>query len=238
MNRLGRAALMMFAGAMAVRLAATGDFGNFVQQRMRWPLLLAGALIAALGFVEAVSADAYQRHDPTSRRRLAAPRVGWLLAAPVLVLVSVAPTQLGSEAVGRVDAYQSTARNAFEPLTGDVVDLTLLEFIDRAVWDDDASLRNRRVRLRGFVVNDERAADGFVLTRFVVACCAADALPAQVAVRGLDRPLDDDTWVDVVLTWRPPAEPYDLRGEWIVEADAVTVDLLDEAPDAPYETPY
>jgi uncharacterized repeat protein (TIGR03943 family) len=238
-NRLARAAVMMFAGAMAVRLAATGEFGNFVQQRMRWPLLLAGAVIAVLGFLEAVGADADQRRDPTSRRRAAAPRVGWLLAAPVLVLVSVAPTRLGSEAIGRVEAYQSTERQAFPPLPdGGAVDLTLLEFVDRAVWDDDRSLADRPVRLRGFVVNDERAPDGFLLTRFAVACCAADALPVQVALHGLDQPLADDTWVDVVVEWQPPDEPYDLTGLWIVDADIVDLAVLPAAPDAPYESPY
>jgi hypothetical protein len=110
------------------------------------------------------------------------------------------------------------------------------------VWDADQSLAGRHVVLRGFVVADDRVPDGFALTRFVVACCAADALPVQVAVSDiagrLETPLENDTWVDAVVVWQPPDEPYDLSSSWIVEAELVGVDILPGPPDAPYESPY
>jgi uncharacterized repeat protein (TIGR03943 family) len=231
---------MLFVGAMAVRLSWTGEFGAFLQQHMRWPLLLGGAVLVVLGVAEAVRSDAEQRSDAGARRRSVAPRVGWLLLAPMLVLISVAPSALGASAVGRTDGYQSTERDAFDPLPEgtDPVSLTFLEFVDRAVWDGDESLRDRQIRLTGFVVNDDRTPDGFVLTRFAVACCAADALPVQVAVRNVGAPLPDDTWIDAVVVWRPPPEPYDLTEPWIVEADMAAFQVLPEAPDAPYESPY
>ena len=36
----------------------------------------------------------------------------------------------------------------------------------------------------------------------------ADGIPIQVAVYGPPEYLDDDTWVEVDVVWRPPAEPY------------------------------
>lgn len=242
MTRAGRAVLMIFVGAVCARLAWTGEFGAFLQQRMRWPLLIAGAIAVALGLVEAVRAD---RDEPAGRRSVA-PRVGWLVIVPMLVLIAVAPTGLGASAVGRTDNYQATERDSFPPLpTGrEPVAMTMLEFVDRAVWDGERSLDGRQVVLRGFVVTDERVPDGFALTRFVVACCAADALPVQVAVRAGDGPLSgsgrlvDDTWVDAVVVWRPPAEPYDLASTWIVEVDLIGLEVLPEVPAAPYESPY
>lgn len=231
---------MLAVGAMAVRLAATGEFGAFVQQRMRWPLLLAGAVLVVLGIAEAIRADAEHRADGASRGRSVAPAVGWLLLVPMFVLISVAPTALGASAVSRTDGYQSTERSRFSALpTGtEPIPMAFLPFVDRAVWDDERSLLDRPVLLEGFVVNDERAPDGFVLTRFVVACCAADALPVQVAVRGVGAPLPDDTWVRAVVVWRPPPEPYDLTQPWIVEADLARYEVLPGAPDSPYESPY
>jgi uncharacterized repeat protein (TIGR03943 family) len=230
----------LFVGAVALRLAWTGEFGDFLQQRMRWPLLIAGVAAFVLGVADAIRWDAEQRSDAHRRRARVAPSIGWLMLVPLLVLVAVAPTALGAAAVDRTDAYAGTERSGFAPLpASDPVSLTFLEFIDRAVWDDDVSLRERRVRLTGFVVNDPRYPDGFVLTRFTVACCAADALPVQVAVDGAPAPLADDTWVDAVVVWREPASPYDLAGgDWIVEAELVDIEVLDGAPDAPYESPY
>jgi uncharacterized repeat protein (TIGR03943 family) len=238
-SRLGRAAVMLFVGAMGVRLAVTGEFGAFLQQRMKWPLLLAGVVLVILGIAEAVRSDVERRESPTERRSVA-PTVGWLLLVPMFVLITVAPTALGASAVERTDSYGSTERSEFAALpAGDApVPLTFLEFVDRAVWDDAASLRNRPIVLEGFVVNDVRTPDGFVLTRFAVACCAADALPVQVAVHRADTALADDTWLRAVVRWRPPPAPYDLSQPWIVDADLVEYQVLPEAPDAPYESPY
>lgn len=238
MNRLSRSVLVMFVGAVAIRLAWTGEFGDFLQQRMRWPLLIAGIAAFVLGVADAIRWDRATRADRDERRSRVAPGVGWLMIAPLLVLVAVAPTALGAAAVDRTDAYAGTGRSGFAPLPdGDPVPLTFLEFVDRAVFDGENGLADRRVRLTGFVVNDERTPDGYVLTRFAVACCAADALPVQVAVVTAD-PLPDDTWVRATVVWRAPAAPYDLDGDWIVEADLVEVEVLPEPPVAPYESPY
>jgi hypothetical protein len=50
---------------------------------------------------------------------------------------------------------------------------------------------------------------------------------------------DDDTWAIADVVWRPPATPSrELEGEWVVEADAVGVTAVEEAPRNPYESPY
>jgi uncharacterized repeat protein (TIGR03943 family) len=55
----------------------------------------------------------------------------------------------------------------------------------------------------GFVTPDARGG-GFLLTRFVVTCCAADARPLRVAIRGLTPPWPAaDTWLEITGTWRP-----------------------------------
>jgi uncharacterized repeat protein (TIGR03943 family) len=91
------------------------------------------------------------------------------------------------------------------------------------------------VRLTGFVVRDPDIPDGYTLTRFVMACCAGDALPMQVTVRGLDGPPPaDDTWVEVVGEWIPPDDPPARGAE---RGAAIELETQTEitAPTYPYE---
>lgn len=225
---------------MTLRLVVTGDFGWFVQQRMRYPLLVAAAVLLGFGIYEIFRGARQEQEEPDSARRSVAPRVGWLLVLPFFVLLSVAPTALGAAAAGRVaPVIPAPSAGVFAPIQSDggPVEMSVREFLDRAVWDTSGSLDGVPVRLEGLVVNDETVPDGFKLTRFMVSCCAADGLPIQVTVR--DTPaLEDDTWVIADVEWIPPETPYrDLEGEWIVEAEAINI-RVSEAPKDPYESPF
>lgn len=242
MNRVGRAALLVSIGVVMARLIWSGGFGWFVQQRMRLPLLAATVVLIVFGVYEAITGSQEERRDETAVRRSVGPRVGWLLLLPILVLLSVAPTGLGAAAASRVDAYTPTeTTDSFEPLDGSngPVELRVFDFLDRAVWDPEQSLDGVVVRLEGLVVNDDEVTDGFLLTRFMVSCCAADGIPLQVAVRGVGTVLDDDTWVIADVVWREPSVPYsELEWPWTVEADVVDLVVVPDAPNDPYESPY
>ena len=113
MSRLGRAAILLWLGGFTIRLVWTGGFGWFVQQRMRYPLLAAAVLLLAFGIHEAFRSSAEEENlRPLEARRSVAPIVGWLMILPFIVLISVAPTGLGSAAADRVEAFtpvQSTS---------------------------------------------------------------------------------------------------------------------------------
>ena len=51
----------------------------------------------------------------------------------------------------------------------------------------------------GFV--SPRPAGGFYLTRIAVTCCAADARPILIAVRGASAAFRADTWIAVTGTY-------------------------------------
>lgn len=224
------------------RLLWSGGFGWFVQQRMQIPLLVATAVLLIFGAYEAIAGSREEERDPDAVRRPVGPVVGWLLLLPLLVLISVAPTGLGASAADRVDAYTPTQSSAdFAPLevTNGVAEMRVFDFLYRSIWDDERSLENVTVRLEGLVVNDPAIADGFKLTRFMVSCCAADGIPLQVTVHGVDQDLADDTWVVADVVWRPPDAPYqETPSPWTIEADAVSVTVVPDAPNDPYESPY
>ncbi len=71
--------------------------------------------------------------------------------------------------------------------------------MERALYDTSNRARSSPVRLTGFVMPDAAGSGSFLLTRFAVACCAADAVATQVRVTGLAGPTPaKEVWVHVV----------------------------------------
>lgn len=234
---------MLYVGITMARLLWSGSFGFFIQQRMQIPLAVATVILLALGAYEARTALKEEQDDPRSWRRSSAPRVGWLMVLPLLVLTSVAPTGLGAAAAERVEAYvpaQSDAAYPPLPETDGPLEMRVFDFVDRAVWDPAEGLNDVTVRLEGLVVNNDDIDDGFLLTRFLVSCCAADGVPIQVAIRGLDTTYEDDTWVIADVQIRTPDIPLNQlpSAERVVEADVIAIEIEPNPPNDAYESPY
>jgi len=243
---MGRAGLMLVIGVIVMRLVVTGGYGWFVQQRMMIPIAIAGVIILVFAAVELVGAYRQEGSDPEGARRSVGPTVGWLLAAPLLVLIAVAPTGLGATAARLSEPLSPTEELPPDDGLPEIddsegpVEMRVYEFLTRALWDDTASLTAKRVVLEGLVVNDPQITDGFRLTRFAVSCCAADGLPLQVGVHGVSESFDDDTWVRAVVVWRPPPEGgyRSADAPEVVEADVIEVEIVENPPNDPYETPF
>ena len=112
------------------------------------------------------------------------PGSAWLLLVPVLVVLLVQPTALGSYAVSGRSVVPGGGDDQYPPLAAPVrgaVPMSMAEFVTRAVRDPGQSLTGVRVRLVEFVAPSEDA-DGYRLTRFVIFCCAADAEALQAVV--------------------------------------------------------
>ncbi len=130
------------------------------------------------------------------------PRAAWALLLPVAAILLVPAAPLGSFTVNRIEAYAPAASTdeLYPELNGDPADLSMGDFVARAVWDDGRTLAGQRVRLVGFVSPD--GDEDWYLTRLGLACCAADAYALKVRPLGApDFPAD--TWVEVTGTWAP-----------------------------------
>ncbi|MFF5218441.1 TIGR03943 family putative permease subunit [Micromonospora sp. NPDC000442] len=153
------------------------------------PLLGDGAGVPADGSGDGRDGHGHAHHEP---------RVGWLLILPVLGLLLVAPPALGSYAAGQAGtALSSQQQSDYPPLPeGDPVQVSVLDYASRALFDRGASIGDRRVQLTGFIAT---GADGQpILARMVLSCCAADGRPVKLGLTG-DVPagLPDDSWVEV-----------------------------------------
>ncbi|TQS41785.1 TIGR03943 family putative permease subunit [Cryptosporangium phraense] len=159
--------------------------------------------------------------------------VGWLWILPVFVLVLVPPPALGSFAAerGAVTVPKPPRSVTYPALTGaDPVQLKIVDYARRAVWDDGKTLEGHTVELTGFVT--PHTGDTWYLTRMKVNCCAADARPFQVQV--VDSPIrvTRDAWVKVTGTW----EPSKSKDPWqaVPVLKAATVNGI-PTPSQPYE---
>ena len=208
MNEEAQAGVIFALGAVALRLGLTDAHLAYIQPAMAPALAVAGAVLALLGGVILLRPRrggkphiAHQTHAHGGGSH-----VGWLLVAPILAIAVVAPSPLGAFAASRAPTTVPVPSRNFGPLpaaTNGAIDLPLTEFVGRARAGHGQSLRGVPVRLIGFATTDARG-DGFLLTRFVISCCAADARPVRVAIRGGEPPWPaPDTWVEVTGTWRP-----------------------------------
>jgi uncharacterized repeat protein (TIGR03943 family) len=116
--------------------------------------------------------------------------------------------------------------------------MTLAEYTSRAIDDDAHSLTGVPVRLVGFVAK-AKDGNGFLLSRFTIFCCAADAEIQQIRVTGSAADFPQDTWVQVTGTWPPSsalppsaaADPDNLPLPQLTASSVVKV----KRPKAPYE---
>jgi uncharacterized repeat protein (TIGR03943 family) len=180
--------LLVLLGGALLRIAADDTYLCYVRPSHRWLLLAAGAVIVALALVGLV------------RDRAATPahehghgHMPWLLIAPVMVIALVAPPALGADAVTRAGEGNAAVQvsDVFGPLPDE---LSVAEFVERAVWDTSGSLDGREVTLTGFVVRRGAAVE---LARLTIACCAADARPNRVRLVGDVGAPAPDTWLQV-----------------------------------------
>jgi uncharacterized repeat protein (TIGR03943 family) len=247
--------LLTALGAMGVRLVLSRQFLRFVRPGMKLPLLAASVLLIVLGIATLLrawrtpSSDDHahdvapmaDEHTGHSHAPGKGPSVGWLLALPLAVLLLIEPTSLGAYAASRQAVKTTRLSQAegvvFDPLPAKQdgrLELSLTDFSERGLYDSKESLKGQPVRLVGFVNHDKTAPGGFFLTRFKIACCAADAYPIQVVLLGDAGQWPDDTWLTIDGVWKPTEVQPDAKDLLRAQITVQKVTKMTTTPD-PYE---
>jgi uncharacterized repeat protein (TIGR03943 family) len=249
-DRRSQAAVLFLVGAMALYLGGSDAALAYVKAGLQPLLLASGVILVGLGVAAALwsrrEQDGHQSHGP---------RVAWLLALPPLALVLIAPPALGAFAASRQavrppptnqtsptdQAVAGVDQALFPPLIppgdGAAVPLTLAEYMVR---DHEAphTLGGVRIRLVGFVTPQPSGRDGYLLTRFAINCCAADATALKVTIHGDPVPRAPDTWLEVEGRWQQrtsddPNQPSSDISLLLAESIRVI-----EQPSPPYESGF
>ncbi|MFF1613075.1 TIGR03943 family putative permease subunit [Amycolatopsis sp. NPDC058278] len=206
MKRETQNILLILLGGALVKIAANGDYLRYVKPAQQPWIIAGGAVMVVLGAVAIVRdlvasrrtvPEEHDEHDDHAHSA----RPAWLLLVPVLAVFLVAPPALGADSVIRTEARVPASAAvadaaAFPPLpAGNVVPLTVNDFVSRAGWDSAGTLNGRTVSLTGFVVHTDGST---LLARLVISCCAADAFPVTVRLRGGEADhLASDAWIQV-----------------------------------------
>ncbi|MFJ4470101.1 TIGR03943 family putative permease subunit [Streptomyces sp. NPDC089424] len=228
MNRHTQAAVLCLLGVSLLHAGATDLSLRYVKAGLRPLLLVAGVVLV----VAAVATVWYERRGPASDAHHE-PRVSWLLLLPVLALILIAPPALGSYSAMRTGTALQRPP-AYAPLpSGDPVRLGVVDYASRAAYDEGRTLRDRRVRITGFVALD-RAGTPY-LVRMALNCCAADAQPVKIGLAGRVPPvLQPDSWLEVTGTYTPKRTRDPVGGGPIPYIDITSAEPV-RAPADPYD---
>jgi putative membrane protein len=214
---------VLIAGLMAVYLIyslITGHVANYIAIKYLWLTWIAAGILLILSATTVVTLmrpepdehdhqedehdhsphDHHHDHEATLRTWLG---LG-IVALPLLVGV-LAPSQaLDSRAVDQPisgDLSSINAAPASVRLNIAPQDRNILDWISAfGTAADPATLNGQQADVIGFVYRDARfhEADQFMVARFVMSCCAADAQAIGLVVNWPDaQTLKEDTWVRV-----------------------------------------
>lgn len=230
-------------------LGAEGRLGFYIHPRYNL-FTIAMAAIAIVLLVIAVATKRADDHDhdhshsegrrgPRQRRLARAETVslGFVVAVVAAVLV-LPPATLSSATADNRSSNAVEALGTPEGLDGEGG----LEIYETLTVRDWASLlsqnqnpsyyRGKPVNTVGIVTASEGSPDVFLLTRFVVTCCAVDAQPVSIPVYmpGWQDEVSVDSWVRIEGGFQP--SPSGVSGSPVVIVPLSITD--EEVPNEPY----
>ncbi|MET9452472.1 TIGR03943 family putative permease subunit [Streptomyces cinerochromogenes] len=242
MKRPVQALLLALTGIGLLHTALFTDiYLRYVKAGLRPLLIASGVVLLLLGLAAAATRRPAREdtghahgHDTAGHAHghdhSGTPRIAWLLFLPALSLLLHAPPALGAYTAARSNDKPVAVQKGFAPLPAtSPLPLTLTDFTKRVQQDRSRAVRNRVVRLTGFVTPAGEDG-GWYLTRIIFSCCAADSQTVKVRVYGSEAP-PADTWLAVTGTWHP-------RGTLGTRTAEAALDVRDARPVAPPVNAY
>lgn len=160
-----------------------------------------------------------------------------LLALPAILGSIVPPQPLGAGALGNREVGLGTLASSQTPGGSQLSTINtggtrnIVDWLYLFQRGEPADFNGDEASVVGFVYRDERFnGETFMVSRFTVSCCVADAAPVGLIVSTPQAPeLADDAWVEV--TGRFAAREFNGRLMPVLIADTITPT---EPPSQPY----
>lgn len=225
--------LILFGlGTYLAMLIVTGNLTNYINLRFAGLAYVGTALFILLGLV-----NLYVCLNP--RRAHSHHHIGWdnllIVAFPLLLAVLIPSRSLGVEAVSGGIGLSPVGVEGVSALTLDPLDRNILDWLrafNRA--STPAAFNGQSVDVSGFVYREpSMGEDEFMVSRFTMSCCVADAYPIGMPVRsGAASEIATGAWVRV----RGEVLGDYFQGEFAPTISADAIDLIEE-PAQPYLYP-
>lgn len=246
MNKETQSIVTGMLGGLLVSITLSGRFTSYVKPGFRPVLLSAGALLIALAVVSlalAIRDDIRKTEEAGHAGHRHGTRAPWLVLAPVLVLLFVAPPALGADAASRGiscgdpapagTTYPSRRTTPSDPLpAGDPVALSMEDFVNRSLYDSSYSTVTSDIQTTAFIAESSCDGAGYSLVRLKISCCAADAFAIRAHVDA-PPPFPANTWVQVTL--RAVKDTGDQADNYVPTATVVAMTRIPQPAD-PYLT--
>jgi uncharacterized repeat protein (TIGR03943 family) len=225
-----------------------GTLLYYISERFAWLTLLAaiGLIIVGASYryraVQSHDHEHEHQHTHAGHQHGSLSWAGLLLVVlPVILGLLIPPKPLGAAAMSNREISVGSVTSATTPKTSQIIsrpatDKNVLDWlIDFRLSQDPAVFADQEAKVVGFVYRDERfGTEEFMVGRFVISCCAADAAPLGLVVHWPETStLENDQWVEV--SGRFQAGEFDGEPMPILMADKITPT---DVPDQPYLYPY
>ncbi|GAB4553960.1 MAG: TIGR03943 family protein [Anaerolineae bacterium] len=215
-----QAAVMLLLGLYLLETLLTGEVAYYINERFNWLALLAGFILIVFGVVQTVYLVSTAETLPSERTKSTnAPRnlmlsaktthVGtssWLVigmvSIPVVLGIFIPARPLGAAAInGGIATSLNVSAASDQQFSIAPEQRNVLDWVRAfSAAASPEEFNGQPADLIGFVYRDVRFDEGnqFMVTRFTVQCCVADALPIGVVVSAKDASqLAQDSWVRV-----------------------------------------
>ncbi|MBI5960202.1 MAG: TIGR03943 family protein [Chloroflexi bacterium] len=251
-----QAAILAATGVYFLYLSASGTVTHYIAERFVWLIWFAAGMFLMLAVLSVVvllrqlPEAAHDHHDHThhdhdhhtSDSRLSSRLRAWaglgIVALPVLLGVLVPANPLDSRAIEEQAASElmSIQTSDSEVIEDNPMERSILDWLRVFSLSTDLDgFNGQQAEVIGFVYHDPQLdrSNEFMVARFIVSCCVADAQPIGMVVEWPESAsLREDSWVRV----RGVFEVRQLDGidfPWLIAQELTFVDQ----PQNPYLHP-
>jgi len=239
-----KTALLFGLALYFVYIIVTGNWSNYINERFAWLTYVAAAVFALLAFYTLMTTlrandEAYlhalhdHNHDDHSHEPLTWGALA-IIAIPLVLGTLIPSRPLGAEAVnGQLST--TAAVGELTTFTVNPLDRNVLDWLRFfGTVEDYSDLDGENADVTGFVYKEPSfAPDQFMLARFTVSCCVADASAIGLPIYYTDSAaLEQGTWVRVQGTFNVG----EFRGDTLPVLSVASIETV-EQPEHPYLYP-
>ncbi len=236
-----KTALLFGLGIYFAYNIASGNLTNYINARFAWLSYVASALFLLIGLFSALHllrdhhdhdehnhAEHDHDHEQISWRSLA------IIAVPLLLGTLIPSQPLGAQAVSGSISTSSVALSDTQTFNVAPDQRNVLDWVRAFNQDDASTFEGQPADVIGFMyVEPSFGTHQFMVARFAISCCVADATAIGVPVVWDQMPtLRQGEWLEVKGTFSVAA----FQGNQIPVLQATSVEQVDQ-PEHPYLYP-